>query len=86
VKIDAEGSELRVLLGMAETIRRCRPVFLIENNDCHRVTDFLGRLGYRCYRWEAEVRKLVPMYGACANSFYLLDEHCARLGVLILCR
>ena len=78
VKIDAEGSELRVLAGMAETIRRCRPVLMIENNDWHRVTEFLSGLGYRCYRWDNGVGKLVPMHGACANSFYLLDEHVMR--------
>jgi hypothetical protein len=83
VKIDAEGSELRVLSGMLETIHRCGPIFLIENNDWHHVTDFLSRLGYRCYRWDNAIEKLVPMFGASTNSFYLLDRHCEEFGSLL---
>jgi hypothetical protein len=84
VKIDAEGSELRVLSGMLETIFRCEPIFLIENNDFHHVTQFLCRLGYRCYRWENAIDKLVPMYGTSANSFYLLDNHCEQFESLLV--
>jgi FkbM family methyltransferase len=83
VKIDAEGSELRVLSGLLETIRRCEPMFLIENNDWHRVTDFLGRLGYSCYRWDDAIGKLVPMFGASTNSFYLLERHREEFASLL---
>jgi FkbM family methyltransferase len=33
MKIDVEGSELSVLLGGLETIRRCKPIILIEDHD-----------------------------------------------------
>jgi hypothetical protein len=75
VKIDAEGAEMRVLLGMQDTIARCRPVFLIENNDWHAVTAFLGGLGYAPYRWDAAARTLVEMSGESTNCFYLAAEH-----------
>jgi FkbM family methyltransferase len=32
IKIDAEGSELNIILGMLETLRRCRPKLLLEFN------------------------------------------------------
>jgi len=84
VKIDAEGSELWVLFDMLQTIRRCQPVLLVENNDWHEVTSFLGGLGYCCYRWEAELGKPVPMYGASTNSFYFLEKHGARFGAQLI--
>ncbi len=33
MKIDVEGSELAVLLGGLETIRRCKPLILVEDHD-----------------------------------------------------
>jgi FkbM family methyltransferase len=75
VKIDAEGAEMRVLLGMQQTIDRCRPIFLIENNDWHAVTAFLERLGYAPYRWDTGARTLVHMSGESTNCFYLASEH-----------
>jgi FkbM family methyltransferase len=75
IKIDAEGAEMRVLRGMKEMILRCRPIFLIENNDWHTVTDLLGALGYTPYQWQSGVGRLAKMSGASTNCFYLLKEH-----------
>jgi FkbM family methyltransferase len=33
IKIDAEGAEMSVLLGMRKIIENSPPIFLIENND-----------------------------------------------------
>jgi FkbM family methyltransferase len=55
VKIDVEGHELSVLRGGCETIRRCRPIILIEieerhkPNAIHDVSEFLGGFGYEGY-------------------------------------
>lgn len=55
VKIDVEGVEDRVLYGMAETIERCSPSFVIETHDhlmpgvLASVESFLDDRGYR--RW-----------------------------------
>ena len=70
VKIDAEGHELSVLEGMQETIARANPIFMIENNDYHRVTPFLAKFGYDVFSYDAKQNRLRP---ACAvtNSFYL---------------
>jgi FkbM family methyltransferase len=56
VKIDAEGSELSVLRGMADTLRRAAPIVTLETGD-YAGTDaprtvesieHLERLGYEC--------------------------------------
>ncbi len=49
IKIDVEGHELEVLKGGKETIRREKPVLIIENNEDQQpeIQEFLGNLGYR---------------------------------------
>jgi FkbM family methyltransferase len=52
LKIDAEGTERQVLLGAAETIRRCRPIIYVENDRSEKAVDLIGQLvdmGYRLY-------------------------------------
>lgn len=53
VKIDVEGAEARVLRGLAGTIARCRPTFLIEMHDMYfgpevrtETIQFLESIGY----------------------------------------
>jgi FkbM family methyltransferase len=43
IKIDVEGSELFVLEGSVDTIRRCQPVVQVELRDTH-----CKRFGYKC--------------------------------------
>jgi FkbM family methyltransferase len=79
IKIDVEGAENDVLEGLAETIRRSRPILLVENSDWDRVTPTLARLGYRPFRWEPGARRLVPFYGESTNAFYLHESAHAAL-------
>jgi FkbM family methyltransferase len=73
VKIDAEGAEMKVLKGMATLISKCRPIFLIENNDWTSVTDYLGTYGYKPFQWiDSAVRN---MQGASTNCIYLTQSH-----------
>ena len=53
VKIDVEGAEARVLRGLAGTIARCKPTFLIEMHDMYfgpevrtETIQFLESIGY----------------------------------------
>ncbi len=45
VKIDAEGHDFAVLLGMQEPLQRGRPIVFIEE-DSEQVMSFLVRFGY----------------------------------------
>jgi FkbM family methyltransferase len=79
IKIDVEGAENEVLLGLTETIRKCRPMLLVENSDWARVTHTLGAMGYRPYRWDAQSLRFVEFSGATTNTFYLHTVAHARL-------
>ena len=80
VKIDVEGAENAVVVGLAVTIRRSRPMLLVENSDWHNVTASLAAHRYKPYRYEPDARAIVPFYGATMNAFCLLDEHLRGFG------
>jgi len=64
VKIDVERAEVAVLRGMAETIERCRPIFLIEiSADFEAMRQELEPRGYRSFRYVAKADSLVPLEG-----------------------
>ena len=52
VKIDVEGWERQVLLGMEGLLTGSRPVLIIEQNDPHRWAPFLVQHGYRFHTFE----------------------------------
>lgn len=63
VKIDVEGLELDVLLGMEETIVACKPRLFVENHgagpeakraNAARVVDLLARHGYEMHHVESD--------------------------------
>jgi FkbM family methyltransferase len=54
IKIDVEGMEYDVLMGGEDTIRRCRPVVMFEDNG----------LSERYGRARGDVRKLLESWGA----------------------
>jgi FkbM family methyltransferase len=70
VKIDVEGAEHDVLLGLRQTLQRARPTLLIENSDWTNVTAFLDTLDFVPFRWEGIHSRFVPFYGETTNAFY----------------
>jgi FkbM family methyltransferase len=65
IKIDVEGHELAVLKGAEETLRRCKPVILVEIEDRHRrdavasAVSHLKTLGYS--PWYLRDKALTPL-------------------------
>ena len=76
VKVDVEGAELDVLVGLQETIARSLATLLVENSDWNGVTPFLASLGYKPYRWDQDRRRLEPFFGVTTNAFYLHESRC----------
>jgi hypothetical protein len=60
---------------MDATIAASAPIFLIENNDYHRVTPWLAARGYEPLVYEVARDELVPMTSATTNTFYVRPEH-----------
>jgi hypothetical protein len=77
IKIDVEGHELEVLLGSVDTLRRDRPILLIEIEQRHspvpisETFDFLASLGY--------IGEFLDAHGRCQPQFYFdVTEHQTR--------
>ncbi|MDK9704624.1 MAG: FkbM family methyltransferase [Sulfuritalea sp.] len=68
LKIDVEGMEFDVLRGMSGTLRRCRPVLMIEVREAD-VDRFVAAMGDHRYRLEREFA------GIGYKNLFLLPEH-----------
>jgi FkbM family methyltransferase len=84
IKIDAESSEFKVLLGSLNLIRRHKPAIAIELGDLDgrqsdvEIRDLLRTEGYVAYRWEDSV--LVEDFGfsqsnPCGNLLFVHTSH-----------
>ena len=81
VKIDAEGYDLKVVRGMADTIRRCRPVLMIENNPgtIHEMTEVLSGYGYSVYTYDHDTGRFEAYSGSrTRNVFFTMSDPCPR--------
>lgn len=77
VKLDVQGHEYAVLRGGTATLRRCRPVLMVEAGQDERVEALLRKLDYVDARFESG-RLLAGAEGA-GNVFYLPHERAERL-------
>jgi FkbM family methyltransferase len=77
IKIDVEGAEHDVLLGLESTIASCLPALLVENSDWHNVTAFLEKYGYSLWKYRHDVNALEPFNEARTNTIYLPPERAA---------
>lgn len=71
IKIDVEGAEHDVLLGLEATIESWRPALLVENSDWHNVTAFLVKYGYTFWKYRRDIDALEPLDDARTNTIYL---------------
>lgn len=67
IKIDVQGWEKNVLLGGMETLRRTRPIALLETPDA-AIVELLATEGYAPYRWLGD--RLQPGEGA-LNTYFV---------------
>ncbi|MBV9359232.1 MAG: FkbM family methyltransferase, partial [Chloroflexi bacterium] len=77
VKIDAEGYDERILHGMENTLRRCLPILMIENNPINitRIIQYLTGFGYRILQYDHQRRRLLPYAGgATRNVFFTASD------------
>lgn len=71
IKIDVEGAEGNVLLGMRRTLAAAKPVLFVECSEAGRETawNLLRELGYQCQ--SAITREWVHVFGEYRHSDYL---------------
>ena len=74
VKIDVEGAESAVIEGLDETLRRSRPVMLIETGHDTAVAEQLAGLGYRSFVFDADTRTLSAWPGGDVQNLIFLPE------------
>jgi FkbM family methyltransferase len=73
MKIDVQGAELDVIQGSEATIKKSRPIILVESGDQDdTITGFLGQFGYKLYRY-SKGRFIEGEHGS-PNSFFITDE------------
>jgi FkbM family methyltransferase len=85
IKIDVQGHELSVIKGSMQTVRKHRPIFMIETNprDLHAIGRLLGDEGYDLWTYEPGRNRLYPCRQPTSLNFFALhDEHVRRLPSL----
>lgn len=69
-KLDVQGFEHEVLLGMAKTIHRTYPVLLIETPN-EMVRQYLDGLGYEAFSYSPAERRVVPEVAGRVNTVFI---------------
>jgi FkbM family methyltransferase len=78
IKIDVQGHELQVLRGGEQTLRRCRPLLMVENPKSDAETAYLQALGYTICAFDDG--RLIQDRAGKVNSFFLTADHLAQLA------
>ena len=72
IKIDVEGFEDEVLMGLINTIQIYRPIILIEcANSFFEINNRLANFSYRSFEYSRSERKWVPSSGTNLMQLFL---------------
>jgi len=76
IKIDTEGFDFEVLLGLKETIKRCRPVILIEYSleAYPLVKEFFDQAKYKLWTYEHSLDIFTPFDEDLEKDFYMRQK------------
>lgn len=76
VKIDVEGFEHEVLEGMQETIKRFKPIFMIEFNELNikPVLKLLNNFGYKPFIYDAKHKIIKPYNGQKVLNLFFIHK------------
>lgn len=91
IKVDAESSEESVLIGLAATLLRDKPIVIVElgggdaDEDARagRIAELMSRYGHRPFAFDGvalhEIQSLDRL--PYVNAFFLTDEHVATMQI-----
>jgi FkbM family methyltransferase len=72
MKIDVEGYEADVLMGAANTLKKYKPLVMLEGGNRHKgLPEFMEALGYRYAERVGEILQAIDGYGTAINGFFV---------------
>lgn len=77
IKIDIQGHEYECIQGLEETIRKNRPVILLEyNKDTHKITKFLDKFDLKPYYYRSKTKTVYELKDEKPFGVFMLNnEH-----------
>jgi FkbM family methyltransferase len=81
IKLDVQGYEKAALIGLEETLRRCRPILFIESPDSE-LRDWLAERDYAGFRYLPGERRLVARVQDALNLVFVPVEELGMKGTL----
>lgn len=78
MKLDVQGYEFSALKGGEQTIKKYKPILLIENpDDFEAITDYLQDFGYQIYSFQEG--NLIPNTKGKLNTFFMTPDRLAMV-------
>jgi FkbM family methyltransferase len=81
IKIDVEGTELKILKGLYQTLIKHFPILIIEKNNCEQLKAFLEPLSYKAYIYDYKNKLFIEYQGQdflnlifISDKFYAYDQ------------
>ena len=77
IKVDTNGHELSIIIGLLKFIKRDKPALIVEENyDSNKITKLLKRFSYKGYYYSISKKKFELKKNKDAlNKYYLQEKH-----------